>query len=159
MQTCTDATDGFEETLYNTGAVSYLTEVIATSLKDKEVVFGGCYVIGMLATEPKVRSCLSVEGGIKVLIQVLQEYTNDPEMASIACAALGNSLFKSSKPYPFVRLISKDFNKNIFIREEGFPILLSIIRKFIRVEKPLTHSLLALRSLCHTGRSTFHKYG
>jgi hypothetical protein len=62
-------------------------------LPNLEVVHPGCRVLALLATDKSVRKSLAVEGGVKILIQILSVHSTEPLVVTRACAALINTLF------------------------------------------------------------------
>eukprot|EP00457_Paulinella_chromatophora_P000208 gb/GEZN01000208.1/.p1 GENE.gb/GEZN01000208.1/~~gb/GEZN01000208.1/.p1 ORF type:complete len:1820 (-),score=317.02 gb/GEZN01000208.1/:164-5623(-) len=128
-----------EATLKLLGQMASIRELINAmrrNINNTEFLMYGAYLLGNFASVDALKEEIGLEGGIVLLLQIIQKYPENKDLVENCCYALANLSYNHS-------------NNNAFITAgKGIPTLIAVMGQHPNAESLLESAIIILTNVC-----------
>eukprot|EP00808_Paulinella_micropora_P019993 g2475.t1 len=128
--------DGTLKLLAQMASIRELINAMRRNINNTEFLMYGAYLLGNFASVDALKEEIGLEGGIVLLLQIIQKYPDNKDLVENCCYALANLSYNHS-------------NNNAFITAgKGIPTLIGVMGQHPTAESLLESAVIILTNVC-----------
>eukprot|EP00456_Euglypha_rotunda_P068544 TRINITY_DN5983_c0_g1_i6.p1 TRINITY_DN5983_c0_g1~~TRINITY_DN5983_c0_g1_i6.p1 ORF type:complete len:1872 (+),score=340.11 TRINITY_DN5983_c0_g1_i6:125-5740(+) len=125
------------ELLSQIASIRELINAMRRNIKNEEFLQYGVYLLGNLAQNEKLKGEIGIEGGIQLILQIMEMYNTNKSLVENCCFALANLSFQNA------------VNCSFIVACRGIQILIAMMGTHTKAEELLESAVCVLCNLCH----------
>jgi len=130
-------TEEAHEQLAQLANIRELINAMRRNMKNEEFLQYGVYLLGNLAQNEELKGVIGIEGGIQLILQIMELYPQNKSLVENCCFALANLSFSNS------------VNCSFIVACRGIEILIKMMGIHNKAEELLESAVCVLCNLCH----------